>query len=149
MTAAMPASASVGSSLEFSGAVVIKPRKFTGLPVPAAIPASTREVYGSPAIAAAPANATVGSFVGFSDAVMSPVQAVIPASTRGVSGLPVTAAAPASATVGSFVGFFGAVVTDWRMGVVTHIPKAGDVNADASYNSFSPLSGLGSGEDLR
>ena len=116
--------------------------------MPAAIPASTREVSGSPATAAAPANATVGSFVGFSNAVVSPVQAAIPASTRGVSGSPVTAAAPASATVGSFVGFSGAVVTDRRMGVVTHIPKAGDVNTDASYNSFSPLSGLGSGEDL-
>ena len=63
-------------------------------------------------------------------------------------GSPVTAAAPVSATVGSFVGFFGVVVTDWRMGVVTHTPKAGDGNADASHNSFSPVSGLGSGEDL-
>ena len=46
------------------------------------------------------------------------------------------------------MGFSSAVVTGRRMGVVTHIPKAGDVNTDASYNSFSPLSGLGSREDL-
>ena len=81
-----------------------------------------------------------GVFCGVSDTVVSPVQAAISASTRGVSRSPMTAAAPASATVGSFVGFSGAVVTDRRMGVVTHIPKAGDVNTDASYNSFSPLS---------
>ena len=74
--------------------------------------------------------------------------AAVLVSTMEVSGLPMTAAAPVSATVWSFLGFSGVVVTDRRMGVVTHIPKAGDVNADASYNSFSPLSGLGSGEDL-
>ena len=95
------------------------------------------EVSGSLAIVAAPVNATVGSFVGFSGAVVSPVSAVIPASTREVSRSPVTAAVSVSATVGSFVGFSGAVVTDRRMVVVTHIQKAGDVNADASYNSLS------------
>ena len=74
--------------------------------------------------------------------------AAIPASTREVFGSPVTAPTLMSATVGSFVGFSGAVVTDRRMGVVTHTPKAGYSNTDASHNSFSPLSGLGSGEDL-
>ena len=78
----------------------------------------------------------------------SSVPAAILASMREVSGSPVTTATPASATMGSFVGFSGTVVTNRRMGVVTHTPKAGDGNADASHNSFSPLSGLGSGEDL-
>ena len=59
------------------------PRQCTGSPVPAEIPASMREVSGSPA---ALANATVGSFVGFSDAVVLPVQAAISMSTRGFSG---------------------------------------------------------------
>ena len=72
----------------------------------------------------------------------------VPASTMEVSGSPVTAPAPASATVGSFLGFFGAVVTNRRMGDVTHTPIVGDSEADAAHNSFSTLSGLGSGEDL-
>ena len=78
----------------------------------------------------------------------SPMPAAIPASTMEVSGSPVTVAAPASVTVGSFLGFSGAVVTNWRMGDVTHTPIAGDDKADAAHNSFSPLSGLGSGEGL-
>ena len=82
--------------------------------MPVVISASTREVSGSPATVAALVNATVGSFVGFSDAVVSPVQVAIPASTMGVSGSPVTAAALTSATVGPFVGFSGAAVTDRR-----------------------------------
>ena len=116
--------------------------------MPVVIPTSTREVSGSPATVAALVNATVGSFVGFSNAVVSLVQVAILASMMGVSGSLVTAAALTSATVGPFVGFSDAAMTDRRMGVVTHIPKAGDVNADASYNSFSPLSGLGSRDDL-
>ena len=69
-------------------------------------------------------------------------------STMEVFGSPVTAAALASAMVGSFLGFSGAVVTDGRMGDVTHTPIVGDGKADATRNSFSPLSGLGSGEGL-
>ena len=34
------------------------------------------------------------------------------------------------------------------MGDVTETPIAGYSKADATYNSFSPLSGLGYGEDL-
>ena len=45
-----------------------------------------REVFGSPATAAAQANAMVGSFVGFSDAVVSLVQAAIPTSMKGFPG---------------------------------------------------------------
>ena len=74
--------------------------------------------------------------------------AVVPVSTMEVSGSPVTAAASASVTVGSFLGFSGAVVTDQRMGDITQTPIASDGKADATHNSFSPLSGLGSGEDL-
>nr|POE97488.1 hypothetical protein CFP56_05481 [Quercus suber] len=78
----------------------------------------------------------------------SPVPAAVPASTMVVTGSPVTADAPASATAGSFLAFSGAVVTNQRMGDVTHTPIAGDSKADATHNSFSPLSVLGSGEDL-
>ena len=74
--------------------------------------------------------------------------AVVPVSTMEVSGSPVTAAASASVIVGSFLGFSGTVVTDQRMGDITQTSIAGDDKADATHNSFSPLSGLGSGEDL-
>ena len=50
--------------------------------------------------------------------------------------------------MGSFLGFSGAVLTNQRMGDVTYTPIAGDSKADAAHNSFSPLSGLGSGEGL-
>ena len=70
VTAALPASASMGSSLGFSGAVVIDPRKFTRLLVTAAVLASTREVFGSPVTAATPVSAAVGSFLGFSGVVV-------------------------------------------------------------------------------
>ena len=70
VTAAAPVSVSVGSSLGFSGAVVIDPRKFTRLLVTAAVLASIREVSGSPVTAATPASASVGSFLGFSGAVV-------------------------------------------------------------------------------
>ena len=49
---------------------------------------------------------------------------------------------------GVFCGVFRRGGDRSEDGVVTHTPKAGDGNADASHNSFSPLSGLGSGEDL-
>ena len=114
------------------------------------------EVSGSPVTAAAPASASVGSSLGFSSAVVidprtctgSPVPTAVPASTREVSGSPVTAAAPASASVGSCLGFSGTVVIDQRMGVVTQTPIAGYGSAVATHNTFSPLSGLGCGEDL-
>ena len=64
LTAALPASASMGSSLGFSGAVVIDPRKFTRLLVTAAVLASTREVSRSLA------SVSVGSFLGFSGVVV-------------------------------------------------------------------------------
>ena len=108
VTATVPVSVSVGSSLGFSGAVVIDPRKCTGSPVPTAVPASTREISRSP----------------------------------------VTVAAPASASVGSFLGFSGAVVINQRMGDITQTPIAGYSNVVATHNTFSPLSGLGCGEDL-
>ena len=59
-----------GSSLGFSDAVVIDPRKCTGSPVPTAVPVSTREVSGSPVTAATLASALVGSCLGFSGAVV-------------------------------------------------------------------------------
>ena len=74
--------------------------------------------------------------------------AAVLVSTMEVSGLPMTAAAPVNATVWSFLGFSGTVVTDQRMGDITQTSIAGDDKADATHNSFSPLSGLGSGEDL-
>ena len=74
--------------------------------------------------------------------------AVVPASTMEVSGSPVTTAVSASVTAGSFLGFSSAVVTDQRMGDVTQTPIASDGKVDATHDSFSPLSGLGSGEDL-
>ena len=132
------------------------PRKLTGSSVPAAVPASMTVAFGSPVTAAAPGSVSVGSSLGFSGAVVidprkctrSPVSTVVPASTREVSGLPVTAAAPASASVGSFLGFSGAVVIDQRMGDVTQTPIAGYGSAVATHDTFSPLSGLGCGEDL-
>nr|POF21481.1 hypothetical protein CFP56_18520 [Quercus suber] len=74
-----------------------------------------------------------------------PVLAEVLASTMEVSKSPVTAATSASATVGSFWGFSSAVVT---MGDVTQTSIAGYSKVDATHNSFSPLSGLGCGEDL-
>ena len=59
-----------------------------------------------------------------------------------------TAAMPASASVGSCLGFSGAVVIDQRLGVVTQTPLAGYDSAVATHNTFSPLSGLGCGEEL-
>ena len=64
VTAALPASALVGSSLGFFGVVVINPRKFTRLPMTAAVLASTREVSRSLA------SVSVGSFLGFSGVVV-------------------------------------------------------------------------------
>ena len=46
-------------------------RKFIGLPVSAAVPASTMEVFRSLVTAAAPASAMVGSFLGFSGVVVT------------------------------------------------------------------------------
>ena len=94
----------------------------------------------------------MGSSLGFSSAVVidprnftgSPVPVAVPVSTREVSGSP----APASASVGSFMGFSDAVVINQRMGSVTQTPIAGYNKANATHNSFSPLSGLGCGEDL-
>ena len=94
VTAAAPASASVGSSLGFSGAVVIDPRKFTGLSVPAAVSASTMEVSGS--LVTAPASASVGSFLGFSGAV------VIDRRMGNVTQTPIAGYGKADATHNSF-----------------------------------------------
>ena len=110
------------------------------------------KVSGSPVIAAVLASVSMGSSLGFSSAVVidprnftgSPVPVAVPVSTREVSGSP----APASASVGSFMGFSGAVVINQRMGNVTQTPIAGYGKANATHNSFSPLSGLGSGEGL-
>ena len=96
VTAALPASASVGSSLGFSGVVVIDPRKFTRLLVTAAVLASIREVSGSPVTAATPASASVGSFLGFSDAV------VIDRRMGDVTQTPITGYSSAGATHNSF-----------------------------------------------
>ena len=132
------------------------PRKFTGLPLPAAVPASTMEVSKSLVTTAVLVSATVGSFLGFSGmVVIDPrkftglsVPVVVSVSMMEVSGLLVIAAAPASVTVGSFFGFSGEVVIDQRMRDVTQTPLAGYGKADATHNSFSPVSGLGYGEDL-
>ena len=125
--------------------------------MPATVPASTMEVFGSsPMIAAVLASVSVGSSLGFSDAVViyprkftwSLVPTAVSASTMEVSESPVIAAAPVSASVGSFMGFSSAVVIDRRRGDVTQTLIAGYGKADATHNSFSPLSGLGCGEDL-
>ena len=134
-------------------------RKFPGSLVPAAAPARTMEVSGSLVTAAALASVKVGCFPGLSGVVvnnwrMGVVTHTPIAGDGEKGGSPVTAVAPASAaelanaTVGCFLRLSGVVVNSRRMGVVTHTPIVGVGKADAAHNSFSPLSGLGSGEDL-
>ena len=111
------------------------------------------EVSGSPVTAAAPASVKVGCCPGLSGVVvnnrrMGVVTHTPIADDSEKEGSPATVMAPASATVGCFLGLSGAVVNNRRMGVVNHTPIAGDGKANAAHNSFSPLSGLGSGEDL-
>ena len=121
--------------------------------MPLAVPVSTMEVSGSSVTAVTPTSATMGCFLGLSGAMvnnrrMGVVTHTPIAGDDEKGGSPVTAATPASATVGCFLGLSRAVMNNRRMGVVTHTLIASDGKADAAHNSFSTLSGLGSGEDL-
>ena len=88
----------------------------------------------------------------------SPVPAAGPASLTEGFGLPVSSAAPASATEGSDLGFSSVEVRNRRLRDMTHTPIVGVLRGEATarpmgpgfdaQNSFSPLSCLGSEEDL-
>ena len=128
-------------------------REFPGSPVPTTAPTRIMEVSRSPVTAAALASVKVGCCPGLSSAVvnnrrMGVVNYTPIAGDGEKGGSPVIAVAPANATMGCFLRLFGVVVNNRRIGVVTDTPIAGDGKADAAHNSFSPLSGLGNGEDL-
>ena len=88
----------------------------------------------------------------------SPVPTTVPVSSMEGFGLPVASAAPASATEGSDLGFSGVEVRNRRLRDVIHTPIVGVLRGGAmarpmgpgfdAQNSFSPLSCLGSEEDL-
>ena len=88
----------------------------------------------------------------------SPVPATVPVSSTEGFGSPVTSAVPASATEGSNLGFSGVEVRNRRLRDVTHTLIDGVLRGGATarpmglgfdaQNSFSPLSCLGSEEDL-
>ena len=88
----------------------------------------------------------------------SSVPATMSASSTKGFGLPVSSVVPASATEGSDLGFSGVEVRNRRLRDVTHTPIDGVLRRRVTarpmgpgfnaQNSFSPLSCLGSKEDL-